>query len=186
MSRWGQRNRCSSISSIHARLPGKDCQTSTDNDEDSYDMVDDQLVFIKEEDDDGDYSIYSDDDRKPPVQESYPPTTVRVKQEDSDVEMTDITIIACMSEDGHSLEDMSIENESRGEERAKDTPNPREKRRVRRRLIYDEISYFDKSSHDDDHDENFLDKERIVYQEGSTILKLGTTITYKQGPRRGE
>ena len=45
-------------------------------------MIDDESIRIKQESDDDDYSVYSDDERKPPARPSQVPTTIESKQED--------------------------------------------------------------------------------------------------------
>ena len=81
INRWSERTICSNVASIRARLPYKEM------DDNSYDMLDDESIRIKKESDDDNYSIYSDDERKPPAKSHLVPTTIesiRIKQESED------------------------------------------------------------------------------------------------------
>ena len=82
-----------------------------ENDNDSHDTVDDNSIFIKQESEDYNYSVYSDDERKPPAQLHRMPTTIGIKQEDSELEQLNREIefvmnCICKQEEDPSDEDM--------------------------------------------------------------------------------
>ena len=67
------------------------------SDDESYDMLDDHSLAIKQEDIDSDnYSIYSNDDRKLPSQVQQMPGSITIKQE-SDTESVGQMSLECSS-----------------------------------------------------------------------------------------
>ena len=142
------------------------------NDDESFDMLDDDYsLSIKQEDTASDnYSVYSDEDRKIPAQEQHMPTSIAIKQE-SDTESDEQMRLESSSRDEviphvtpveqrDSICDRSniaIKMERMDEDLNQPSRKSKSKRKARRRLIYDEVSYFDSiTNHDDDPDENFV------------------------------
>ena len=165
VTRWGQRNICPSLSSIHARKPTKKDYENGYSDDESYDMLDDQSLAIKQEDIDNDnYSVCSDDDRKRPAQVQQSPASIAIKQE-SDTESADAMSSNCLLRERtapyitpksfHDESFTAIKEESLEGKGKQSARKSQPKRTVSRRLIYDEISYFDTiDNKDDDPDEN--------------------------------
>ena len=155
-------------------------------------MLDDQSLAIKKEDIDSDsdsdsdnYSVYSNDDRKCPAQVLQTPSSIAIAiKKESDTESVDPMSSECLSREEtapyvaplgqekfpHDGSDLATKEESQEREGKQSPSKTRPKRKVRRRLIYDEISYIDtidNNNNDDDSDENsFTRSSRSRMQRG--------------------
>ena len=87
--RWSEKKISPSVSSIYARMPPLEEDDDLHSDTCSYDMIDDPSICVKQEETENtwdNYSIYSDDERKIPAQETAPLSTIMVKQEEESQE----------------------------------------------------------------------------------------------------
>ena len=170
VTRWGQRNICSSVASVHARMPRKEDHNDGYSDEESYDMLDEHSLGLKQEEDldNDEYSIYSDDDRKLPAKVHQPPSNIAIKQE-SDSESAGQMDTECLTKDETALystpvtqqelpdgeSNQVLKEEDMEREVGQSNDKSKSTRKVRRRIIYDEVSYFDTiGDNEDDPDED--------------------------------
>ena len=192
------------MSSIHARMPTKKDYENSYSDDDSYDMLDEHSLDIKQEEIDSDnYSIYSDDDRKRPAQVQQPPTSIAIKQE-SDTESISAMGSNCLERERtapyiapldqersfHDEANLAIKEEILGGKGKHSARKSQPKRKVRRRLIYNEISYFDTiDKKDDDPDERSPNRGQLsgrkevlmVHVQGITIMSAPDHQRKEQG-----
>ena len=80
-------------------------------DDESYNMLDDQSLCMKQEDiDSDDYSVYSEDDRKLPAEVNQTPSSIAIKQE-SDTEAVDTVRFTYKPEETTTPDTMSLTQE---------------------------------------------------------------------------
>ena len=154
-------------------MPEKEDYENGYSDEESYDMLDEHSLTIKQEDfNNDDYSIYSDYDRKLPAQVHHSPSNITIKQE-SDTESVSQMSARCLTQnetipystpvDQEELPDgesnIAIKEEDIEMEFEPSNRKAKSAKKVRRRLIYDEVSYFDSiDDNKDDPDEDSFDQ----------------------------